>query len=111
MTRLPRLKGKEIVRLLQRIGFRIVRTRGSHVLPVHTDEATMIFLVLSRSGDIISFMAKRNVRFVATKTVKKPATVKLRRNQARQSLSGHSRRSNGRKLFIFAPKRNEAHLP
>jgi len=78
MTRLPRLKGKEIVRLLQRIGFRIVRTRGSHVLPVHTDEATMIFLVLSRSGDIISFMAKRNVRFVATKTVKKPATVKFK---------------------------------
>jgi len=37
MTRLPRLKGKEIVRLLQRIGFRIVRTRGSHVFLRHAD--------------------------------------------------------------------------
>ena len=37
MTRLPRLKGKEIVRLLRRIGFRIVRTRGSHVFLRHAD--------------------------------------------------------------------------
>jgi len=37
MTRLPRLKGKEIVRLLQRIGFQIVRTRGSHVFLRHAD--------------------------------------------------------------------------
>ena len=31
MTRLPRLKGRELVRLLEKIGFEIVRTRGSHV--------------------------------------------------------------------------------
>ncbi|MGC1618681.1 MAG: type II toxin-antitoxin system HicA family toxin [Candidatus Acidiferrum sp.] len=37
MTRLPRLKGKEVVRALQRAGFRIDRTRGSHVFMEHVD--------------------------------------------------------------------------
>lgn len=37
MSRLPRLKGKELVRLLERAGFGIVRTRGSHVFLRHTD--------------------------------------------------------------------------
>ena len=35
MTRLPRLKGKELVRLLEKIGFEIVRTRGSHLFLKH----------------------------------------------------------------------------
>ncbi len=30
MTRLPRLKGKEVIRILERAGFRLVRTQGSH---------------------------------------------------------------------------------
>jgi predicted RNA binding protein YcfA (HicA-like mRNA interferase family) len=37
MTRLPRLKGKEVVRALGRIGFQVVRTRGSHVFLRHED--------------------------------------------------------------------------
>jgi predicted RNA binding protein YcfA (HicA-like mRNA interferase family) len=37
MTRLPRLKGKEVVRVLGRVGFQIVRTRGSHVFLRHED--------------------------------------------------------------------------
>lgn len=37
MSRLPRLKGKEIVRILEKIGFRIVRTRGSHYFLRHAD--------------------------------------------------------------------------
>jgi predicted RNA binding protein YcfA (HicA-like mRNA interferase family) len=37
MTRLPRLKGKELVRLLEKLGFEIVRTRGSHFLLRHAD--------------------------------------------------------------------------
>ena len=37
MTRLPRLKGKEVVRILERIGFQVVRTRGSHVFLRHAD--------------------------------------------------------------------------
>jgi len=37
MTRLPRLKGKELVRILRGIGFQIIRTRGSHVFLRHED--------------------------------------------------------------------------
>ncbi|HSZ61795.1 MAG TPA: type II toxin-antitoxin system HicA family toxin [Terriglobales bacterium] len=37
MTRLPRLKGKELVRLLEKLGFEVVRTRGSHVFLRHAD--------------------------------------------------------------------------
>ena len=37
MTRLPRTKGKEIVRTLERLGFVAVRTRGSHVFLKHSD--------------------------------------------------------------------------
>ncbi len=37
MTRLPRLKGKEVVRTLERLGFETVRTRGSHVFLKHSD--------------------------------------------------------------------------
>lgn len=37
MTRLPRLKGKEVVRALERAGFQVDRTRGSHVFLKHPD--------------------------------------------------------------------------
>jgi predicted RNA binding protein YcfA (HicA-like mRNA interferase family) len=37
MTRLPRLKGKEVIRALQRTGFLVARTRGSHVFLQHAD--------------------------------------------------------------------------
>jgi predicted RNA binding protein YcfA (HicA-like mRNA interferase family) len=37
MTRLPRAKGKEIVRALERLGFLVIRTRGSHVFLKHPD--------------------------------------------------------------------------
>ncbi|MGA2456061.1 MAG: type II toxin-antitoxin system HicA family toxin [Terriglobales bacterium] len=37
MTRLPHLKGKELVRLLEKLGFEIVRTRGSHLFLRHAD--------------------------------------------------------------------------
>ncbi len=37
MTRLPRLRGKEIVRVLQRLGFVVDRVRGSHVFLKHPD--------------------------------------------------------------------------
>ena len=40
MTRLPRLKGKELVRALQRAGFSVDRTRGSHVFLRHPDGRT-----------------------------------------------------------------------
>ncbi len=37
MTRLPRLKGKELVRILEGVGFTVIRTRGSHVFLKHPD--------------------------------------------------------------------------
>ena len=37
MTRLPRIKGKELIRALERAGFAIDRTRGSHVFLKHPD--------------------------------------------------------------------------
>jgi predicted RNA binding protein YcfA (HicA-like mRNA interferase family) len=37
MTRLPRIKGKELIRALERAGFAVDRTRGSHVFLKHSD--------------------------------------------------------------------------
>jgi predicted RNA binding protein YcfA (HicA-like mRNA interferase family) len=37
MTRLPRAKGREIVRVLENVGFVVNRTRGSHVFLKHPD--------------------------------------------------------------------------
>ena len=40
MTRLPRPKGRELVRALERAGFSVDRTRGSHVFLRHADGRT-----------------------------------------------------------------------
>jgi predicted RNA binding protein YcfA (HicA-like mRNA interferase family) len=37
MTRLPRARGREVVRALERAGFSVERTRGSHVFLKHPD--------------------------------------------------------------------------
>ena len=37
MTRLPRITGKEMLRALERCGFEIVRTKGSHHFLQHPD--------------------------------------------------------------------------
>jgi predicted RNA binding protein YcfA (HicA-like mRNA interferase family) len=43
MTRLPRLKGKELIRILERVGFQAVRTKGSHTFLKHPDgRATVV---------------------------------------------------------------------
>lgn len=51
MSRLPRLKGKELVRLLEKAGFEIARTRGSHVFLKHADGR--VTTVPVHSGEII----------------------------------------------------------
>jgi predicted RNA binding protein YcfA (HicA-like mRNA interferase family) len=49
MPKLPRLTGKEVIKFLQKLGFKVVRIKGSHhilkhndgrmiVVPVHTNE-------------------------------------------------------------------------
>jgi predicted RNA binding protein YcfA (HicA-like mRNA interferase family) len=37
MTRVPRIRGKEVVRALERAGFTAERSRGSHVFLKHPD--------------------------------------------------------------------------
>jgi predicted RNA binding protein YcfA (HicA-like mRNA interferase family) len=51
MTRLPRLKGKELVRALERAGFAVNRSRGSHVFLKHPDGRTTT--VPMHSGETI----------------------------------------------------------
>jgi predicted RNA binding protein YcfA (HicA-like mRNA interferase family) len=51
MTRLPRPKGKELVRALERAGFSVDRTRGSHVFIRHADGRTTKIPI--HSGEII----------------------------------------------------------
>jgi predicted RNA binding protein YcfA (HicA-like mRNA interferase family) len=51
MTRLPRLKGKEIIRILERVGFRAVRTKGSHTFLKHPDGRATVVPV--HSGETI----------------------------------------------------------
>ena len=51
MSRLPRLKGKEVIRLLEKAGFEIVRTKGSHVFLKHADGR--VTTVPVHSGEIV----------------------------------------------------------
>jgi predicted RNA binding protein YcfA (HicA-like mRNA interferase family) len=40
MTRMPKLKGKELIRILEKRGFEVIRSRGSHFLLRHEDGRT-----------------------------------------------------------------------
>ena len=51
MTQLPRLKGKGLVRALQKSGFAIVRTRGSHISLKHPDGRQTVVPV--HAGEVI----------------------------------------------------------
>ncbi len=37
MTKLPRLRGKDLVSVLQKFGFRVLRVKGSHHILKHMD--------------------------------------------------------------------------
>ncbi len=37
MTRLPRVTGAHVIRSLRKVGFEVVRQRGSHVIMKHPD--------------------------------------------------------------------------
>jgi len=51
MTRLPRLKGKELIRILETAGFRVARTKGSHTFLKHPDGRATVVPV--HSGETI----------------------------------------------------------
>ncbi len=43
MTRLPSLTGEEVVKALSKVGFQVLRQKGSHVYLKHTDgRATVV---------------------------------------------------------------------
>ncbi|MFC2105629.1 type II toxin-antitoxin system HicA family toxin [Candidatus Bipolaricaulota bacterium] len=42
MTRLPRLTGEELIKILQSVGFNDVRIRGSHHFLRHSDGRTTV---------------------------------------------------------------------
>jgi predicted RNA binding protein YcfA (HicA-like mRNA interferase family) len=51
MTRLPRLKGKELIRILEKLGFEVVRSRGSHFFLRHADGR--VTTVPVHSGEVL----------------------------------------------------------
>jgi len=51
MTRLPRLKGKELIRILSGFGFEVVRSRGSHFFLGHSDGR--VTTVPVHSGEVL----------------------------------------------------------
>lgn len=51
MTRLPRATGPELIAALQRVGFVVVRTRGSHQFLKHSDGRLTVVPV--HSGEVI----------------------------------------------------------
>ena len=51
MTRLPRLKGKELIRILEKLGFEVARSRGSHFLLRHPDGR--VTTVPVHSGEVL----------------------------------------------------------
>jgi len=59
MSRLPRIKGKELVRALEKAGFRVSRTRGSHFILKHPDGR--LTAVPVHSGEIIGAGLLRSI--------------------------------------------------
>lgn len=51
MTRLPRLKGREVISALQKSGFRVLRIKGSHHFLMHPDGRRTVVPV--HSGEVI----------------------------------------------------------
>ncbi|MBM3935241.1 MAG: addiction module toxin, HicA family [SAR202 cluster bacterium] len=54
MVRLPRISGKEMVRALQRAGFRIDRVSGSHHFLVHESGRARYAIVPVHAGQMLS---------------------------------------------------------
>lgn len=59
MSRLPRVRGKELIRALQSIGFEVARTRGSHVFLRHNDGRVAVVPV--HSGEVLGVGLLRSI--------------------------------------------------
>ncbi len=51
MTKLPQLRGKEVIAALRRAGFKVIRVKGSHHFPRHSDGRTTVVPV--HAGEVI----------------------------------------------------------
>jgi predicted RNA binding protein YcfA (HicA-like mRNA interferase family) len=51
VSRLPRPRAKEVVRALERAGFRVIRVKGSHHIMKHADGRTVV--VPQHAGEVI----------------------------------------------------------
>lgn len=51
MTRLPRIKGAELIKILKKLGFGVLRVKGSHHFLQHADGRCTVVPV--HSGEII----------------------------------------------------------
>jgi len=57
LSKLPVLRGKEIVNLPKKAGFVMERQRGSHVFLKHSDKRAAVVLI--HAGETIGFLAHR----------------------------------------------------
>lgn len=48
MTKLPRLSGKELCKIVEKLGFKFIRQTGSHVVYEHQDGRRVVIPVHSR---------------------------------------------------------------
>ena len=58
MSRLPRATGQDVIKALSRLGFTIVRQRGSHVSLQHTDGRTTVVPVMPVKSSVRGYYQK-----------------------------------------------------
>ena len=58
MTRMPRVTGAHVVRSLEKIGFEVVRQRGSHAIVKHPDGRSTVVPIHSGETLGIGLMSK-----------------------------------------------------
>ncbi|MBU4350493.1 type II toxin-antitoxin system HicA family toxin [bacterium] len=62
MHKLPIIKGKEFVRFLQSLGFKIVRTKGSHVRLRTEDQKRVTTIPIHKNKDIPKGLLRTIIR-------------------------------------------------
>jgi len=62
MHKLPIIKGKEFIRFLQSLGFKIVRTKGSHVRLRTEDQKRVTTIPIHKNKDIPKGLLRTIIR-------------------------------------------------
>lgn len=61
MSKLPVIKGRELIKLLESIGFRVTRTKGSHVR-LHSEDGRATTVPLHGNKDIPKGLLRKIIR-------------------------------------------------